>query len=191
MSFARISRRAPRSPRTRSRSCAPVFYRPRCAPASFSSVPARSRGMPRLSPRGCLRNYVIDAKGKEHIVQFAPENWWLADAISLIDRRAFAVLHRRHRGLGAAAHRSPLAAAVVEHVPGYAAALPHRTAEARRRQGSAHRHVPERIRRGALSSSSWSATRPSRSACRSGCSRPISASRPRRSAASARHLSRK
>src|SRR5215475_13510155 len=33
--------------------------------------------------RGCLRNYVIDAKGKEHIVQFAPETWWLADATSL------------------------------------------------------------------------------------------------------------
>jgi CRP/FNR family transcriptional regulator, anaerobic regulatory protein len=33
--------------------------------------------------RGCLRSYVIDAKGKEHIVQFAAENWWLADAISL------------------------------------------------------------------------------------------------------------
>src|SRR5262245_19333298 len=33
--------------------------------------------------RGCLRNYVIDAKGKEHIVQFAPETWWLADANSL------------------------------------------------------------------------------------------------------------
>ena len=32
---------------------------------------------------GCLRNYVIDAKGKEHIVQFAPETWWLADSISL------------------------------------------------------------------------------------------------------------
>jgi CRP-like cAMP-binding protein len=32
---------------------------------------------------GCLRNYVIDAKGKEHIVQFAPETWWLADATSL------------------------------------------------------------------------------------------------------------
>src|ERR1043166_3210264 len=27
---------------------------------------------------GCLRNYVIDGKGKEHIVQFAPETWWLA-----------------------------------------------------------------------------------------------------------------
>jgi CRP-like cAMP-binding protein len=32
---------------------------------------------------GCLRNYVIDGKGKEHIVQFAPETWWLADSISL------------------------------------------------------------------------------------------------------------
>jgi CRP-like cAMP-binding protein len=33
--------------------------------------------------KGCLRNYVIDAKGKEHIVQFAPETWWLADSTSL------------------------------------------------------------------------------------------------------------
>jgi CRP-like cAMP-binding protein len=32
---------------------------------------------------GCLRSYVIDAKGKEHIVQFAPESWWVADATSL------------------------------------------------------------------------------------------------------------
>lgn len=32
---------------------------------------------------GCLRNYVIDARGKEHIVNFAPETWWLADATSL------------------------------------------------------------------------------------------------------------
>ena len=35
---------------------------------------------------GCLRNYVIDPKGKEHIVQFAPETWWLADATSLSAR---------------------------------------------------------------------------------------------------------
>lgn len=33
---------------------------------------------------GCVRSYVIDAKGKEHIVQFAPENWWLADNTSLM-----------------------------------------------------------------------------------------------------------
>src|SRR5262249_54616316 len=32
---------------------------------------------------GCLRNYVIDVRGREHIVQFAPETWWLADATSL------------------------------------------------------------------------------------------------------------
>ena len=33
--------------------------------------------------KGCLRKYVIDPHGKEHIVQFAPETWWLADAASL------------------------------------------------------------------------------------------------------------
>lgn len=33
---------------------------------------------------GCLRSYIVDAKGKEHIVQFAPETWWLADGTSLM-----------------------------------------------------------------------------------------------------------
>ena len=28
---------------------------------------------------GCLRMYAIDDKGKEHIVQFAPEDYWLGD----------------------------------------------------------------------------------------------------------------
>ncbi len=28
---------------------------------------------------GLLRSYVMDDKGNEHIVQFAPETWWLAD----------------------------------------------------------------------------------------------------------------
>ena len=28
--------------------------------------------------RGFLRSYVIDNRGKEHIVQFAPENWWIS-----------------------------------------------------------------------------------------------------------------
>ncbi len=31
---------------------------------------------------GCLRKYVIDAKGKEHIVQFAPENWWVGEGLA-------------------------------------------------------------------------------------------------------------
>lgn len=29
--------------------------------------------------KGCLRSYVIDAKGEEVILEFAPENWWLGD----------------------------------------------------------------------------------------------------------------
>lgn len=29
--------------------------------------------------QGFLRSYVIDNKGKEHIIQFAPENWWISD----------------------------------------------------------------------------------------------------------------
>jgi CRP-like cAMP-binding protein len=36
--------------------------------------------------KGCLRSYVVDNKGKEHIVQFAPENWWLSDTNSMIQK---------------------------------------------------------------------------------------------------------
>lgn len=32
---------------------------------------------------GCLRSYVIDSKGTEHIVQLAPQGSWLADTASL------------------------------------------------------------------------------------------------------------
>jgi len=32
---------------------------------------------------GCARKYIIDATGKEHIVAFAPETWWVADGTSL------------------------------------------------------------------------------------------------------------
>ena len=28
---------------------------------------------------GCLRTYTIDHDGKEHILQFSPENWWTGD----------------------------------------------------------------------------------------------------------------
>jgi CRP-like cAMP-binding protein len=33
--------------------------------------------------KGLLRSYTVDAKGKEHIIQFAPENWWIADRGSM------------------------------------------------------------------------------------------------------------
>jgi len=35
--------------------------------------------------KGILRSYVIDNKGKEHIIQFAPENWWISDKAGLTD----------------------------------------------------------------------------------------------------------
>ena len=34
--------------------------------------------------RGCLRGYTVDANGYEHILQFAPPDWWIADMYSLI-----------------------------------------------------------------------------------------------------------
>jgi CRP-like cAMP-binding protein len=33
---------------------------------------------------GCLRRYVIDARGKEHILQFAPENWWVGEGAGTV-----------------------------------------------------------------------------------------------------------
>jgi len=36
--------------------------------------------------QGCLRSYVVDDKGKEHIIQFAPENWWLSDTNSMLHK---------------------------------------------------------------------------------------------------------
>ena len=33
--------------------------------------------------KGCLRKYSVDAKGEEHIVQFAIEDWWIGDQESL------------------------------------------------------------------------------------------------------------
>jgi len=32
--------------------------------------------------KGCLRQYSIDDKGEEHIVQFAIEDWWISDMYS-------------------------------------------------------------------------------------------------------------
>ncbi|MNP98787.1 Cyclic nucleotide-binding domain protein [compost metagenome] len=32
--------------------------------------------------KGLLRSYTVDEMGKQHIIQFAPENWWIADRSS-------------------------------------------------------------------------------------------------------------
>ena len=36
---------------------------------------------------GCLRGYSVDANGYEHVLNFAPQNWWIADMYSLITQR--------------------------------------------------------------------------------------------------------
>jgi len=33
---------------------------------------------------GCLREYTIDSKGSEHIIQFAIEDWWVSDLNSFL-----------------------------------------------------------------------------------------------------------
>lgn len=34
--------------------------------------------------QGCLRSYHIDQKGNEHVLQFAPEDWWTGDMGSVV-----------------------------------------------------------------------------------------------------------
>lgn len=36
---------------------------------------------------GCLRSYFIDANGFEHILQFAIEDWWIADMMSITTQK--------------------------------------------------------------------------------------------------------
>lgn len=36
---------------------------------------------------GCLRSYVIDNTGKEHVLQFAPENWLVGDMDSATNKK--------------------------------------------------------------------------------------------------------
>lgn len=71
--------------------------------------------------KGCMRTYTIDAAGKEHIIQFAPETWWLADAISLASQTPSqyfmdAIEDSEVLLIDASSHDL-----VVEKVPGYAA----------------------------------------------------------------------
>jgi CRP-like cAMP-binding protein len=34
--------------------------------------------------KGCLRNYSVDHKGEEHVIQFAVEDWWVSDLYSFL-----------------------------------------------------------------------------------------------------------
>ncbi len=71
---------------------------------------------------GCLRSYVIDAKGKEHIVQFAPETWWLADSDSLAKGTPTQYFYEAIEDADLLLIDGPSHQRVVERVPGYGAA---------------------------------------------------------------------
>ncbi|MBA4241814.1 MAG: hypothetical protein C0448_13900 [Sphingobacteriaceae bacterium] len=36
---------------------------------------------------GCLRGYTIDSEGTEHVLSFAPKDWWIADMYSLLSQK--------------------------------------------------------------------------------------------------------
>src|SRR5262245_20277590 len=72
---------------------------------------------------GCLRNYVIDAKGKEHIIQFAPETWWLADATSLHDGAPSSYFLDSIEDADLLLIDGPSHLKLVDQVAGYASAL--------------------------------------------------------------------
>lgn len=72
---------------------------------------------------GCLRSYVIDAKGKEHVVQFAPENWWLADGASLTTKTPSQYFIDAIEDSSLLLIDPPSHRRIVERVPGYATAF--------------------------------------------------------------------
>lgn len=37
--------------------------------------------------KGCLRQYYLDDKGMEHILMFAPEDWWISDMYGFINHK--------------------------------------------------------------------------------------------------------
>lgn len=99
--------------------------------------------------RGCLRSYVIDGKGVERIVQFAPEEWWLSDIESLLTGKPSqyfvdAIEDSEVLLLSPAGHQQ-----LVRQVPGYAASLRaglerHTAAKDKRIVGTLTRSAAER-----------------------------------------------
>jgi CRP-like cAMP-binding protein len=37
--------------------------------------------------KGCFKSYSVDDKGDEHIIMFAPEDWWMGDLYSFLTER--------------------------------------------------------------------------------------------------------
>ena len=72
---------------------------------------------------GCLRSYVIDAKGDEHIVQFAPEDWWLADNPCLAAKTPTQYFYEAIEETDVLLVDPWSHQAILDNVPGYVAAF--------------------------------------------------------------------
>jgi CRP-like cAMP-binding protein len=56
------------------------FVPRRLAKGAFLLRPGDDARFVAFVTRGCLRSYVVDEKGKAHVLRFAPEEWWIADS---------------------------------------------------------------------------------------------------------------
>ena len=72
--------------------------------------------------KGCLRSYVIDDKGKVHIVRFAPEDWWLADSARFLSGEPSTLFIDAIEASDLMQIDHPSHQRILDSVPGYAAA---------------------------------------------------------------------
>jgi CRP-like cAMP-binding protein len=73
--------------------------------------------------KGFLRSYIIDNKGREHIVQFAPETWWIGDADSAKNGTPTMYFIDAIEDTDALLLDMPSHLKIIEQVPGYAASF--------------------------------------------------------------------
>ena len=73
--------------------------------------------------KGCLRSYVIDNKGREHIVLFAPENWWINDSESIRNGTPATYFIDAIEESDILLLDAPSHLKLLEQVPGYASAF--------------------------------------------------------------------
>jgi CRP-like cAMP-binding protein len=72
---------------------------------------------------GCLRSYSIDEKGREHVLRFAPEGWWLTDFKSMRDQEPSTYFVDALEASEVVAMPGEAHPRFLEAIPGYAAAF--------------------------------------------------------------------
>jgi CRP-like cAMP-binding protein len=73
--------------------------------------------------RGCLRTYVIDPEGREHIIKFQPETWWVGDSTSLMSATPSQYYIDAVEDSDLLLIDGPSHERIVQAVPGYATAF--------------------------------------------------------------------